>query len=517
MKRLLTERGMVFRQIGTPQVLTERTHPDGKGVLRVKGVFQNYKEVNCNGRLYPKRIWESVLAEGSDFMNKVKRRGVLGILEHPDDGNTKISEASHVIVDVRMATPQDLREDTSLKEGDIIGEYEVLDTRSGRDLRALHEARCEVGISSRGNGDTTSRSGYEEVTDYDLDTWDIVYNPSVYRAKPSPVSESADPPQPPAGILNESQGNPPANHPQPQTTNMNSTAKLRSLRTQFLTLSAQSTKGIKPTAAAALVESLESIRTEASQLATEEPLLTESVRDFVGKINKRLHEMDEEDGLDSPPATPPADPATAEDTIELDPVASEVIEKAVDFLRKSDDPEANELADSLEDVTVAHDPDLEGDLTDTEVKSLPESVRGKVRALSRGHKLLLVQHSRLTEGASKLVERFKQVNKPQRGLSESASKELRERRRDMLTLGHSLTEARMPEFYAANKAKLAEAKTFEAFEDLVENLLRTWKKPAPASPKPPVRRQTTESVVPPSSRPLNEAHEVVGMIRRVRR
>jgi len=278
MKRPLTER-MVFRQYGPPRILTERAaHSDGRPITEITGVFQNFKDVNCNGRVYPRRIWERVLSESSEFMQKVKRRGVLGVLEHPESGETNISEASHVITDVRFATDQQILESKGvLREGDILGTYEILGTHSGKDLQALHESRCEVGVSSRGNGTTVPRGSYEEVNeDYDVDTWDVVSNPSVSRATPSPVSESGpngtQGSPTPAGTLAESTpsssqipGRTSEQHTKPP--HMSKLLEFKNLKARSLQLINTKSKGLKPTDLAVLVESAENIQLEGQILA----------------------------------------------------------------------------------------------------------------------------------------------------------------------------------------------------------------------------------------------------------
>jgi hypothetical protein len=75
----------------------------------------------------------------------------------------------------------------------IVGEALILDTPSGRILRELYECEIPVGVSSRGRGDVTPDSeGVDVVQDnYEADTWDFVYQPSVTEATPKPVPESS--------------------------------------------------------------------------------------------------------------------------------------------------------------------------------------------------------------------------------------------------------------------------------------------------------------------------------------
>lgn len=155
----------------------------------VTGVFQNFIKENSNRRIYPKSLWERCFAEGSPFQDRLKSRSVLGVLEHPEDGQTDIGEVSHVVTEVRFATDREIAESAGvLQEGDIVGTYETLPTDGGRHLAALHTANVGFGVSSRGAGNVVERNGSNIVEDdFDLDTWDVVTTPSVNRARPKVI------------------------------------------------------------------------------------------------------------------------------------------------------------------------------------------------------------------------------------------------------------------------------------------------------------------------------------------
>ena len=509
MKRQLNESTApsVLRLYGPIKPLTERKYSDGTPVLEITGVFQNYKNVNSNGRLYPRGIWERVLHESSDFMQKVKRRGVLGVLEHPGDSRTKIFEASHVITNAWIATPHEIAASKGvLIEGDVLGTYEVLNTRAGQDLRALHEGRCEVGVSSRGAGSVTVSCDMETVDcdDYDLDTWDVVAVPSVVRATPTPSSvmesleESGDPAHPapgetptPPGSAEPTPPPAPAEDDQPpspktgeikestQTTKMNRQAEFRTLRNTVNGLIGTKVKGMRPTQVAALVESLEESRLAASTLASEDTTLTALAFGLCESVQRRLNEMDEEFD-EAPPAAGPSPDC------DMDPVAVDVINRAVEFLRADEDPEALEIADDLEDTIIAHDPQLDADIDAAEVKALPESLQRKVIALSKRNNLLSTNYSRLEACSSKLLERS-QADRGKLALRESSGgpatsalrKQLAEALETRLVLANEYIKVKLPDLYEASRKALSGAPTLEAFEAIVESAL----KDAPAKPK----------------------------------
>ena len=197
MKLIETNAPTTFIPTKNP-VLTESA--GGQKVLVVEGIFAKADAKNENNRRYPRRVWEKNLAEDSGFRKRLKSRSVLGELEHPESGNTHLERVSHLIVDawVEEISASKIKEmglDETLVEPGvyILGKYEVLSTPRGNILRALHEANVRVGISSRGRGDVRSVDGVDEVCDdYEVDTWDAVYLPSVVEANPAPVREATE-------------------------------------------------------------------------------------------------------------------------------------------------------------------------------------------------------------------------------------------------------------------------------------------------------------------------------------
>lgn len=186
-----------FRPLGAA-TLCESTFPgmSGQNVMKMTGVFQNWKRKNSNGRIYPKSIWENVFKPESTFSQRLARRNVIGHIEHPADGQTLLKEASHVMTEVHIASDAEISASNgALEEGDIVGTYEVLPSEyfpSAKLLEGAIKAKLDFGgVSSRGNG--TVQETYEGLIvngDYNLDTWDVVFTPSVTRAKPSLKTEA---------------------------------------------------------------------------------------------------------------------------------------------------------------------------------------------------------------------------------------------------------------------------------------------------------------------------------------
>lgn len=147
-------------------------------VFKVAGIFQKTNEKNENNRVYPDSLWEKIIND-KNIQERIKRRRMLGEVEHPDDLQTKLSRVSHVITKLEK------------KGTEIWGEAEILDTPSGEILKKLFKNNIEVGISSRGRGTSTWQNNVEVVNDdYILETFDFVANPATSGAFPKPVTES---------------------------------------------------------------------------------------------------------------------------------------------------------------------------------------------------------------------------------------------------------------------------------------------------------------------------------------
>lgn len=140
---------------------------------RVTAQIQEVDSENQNGRRYPRRLWDRVLADGGEFIVRLMNREVLAECEHPESGNTHLGRVSH------------LWERVWCDGNRIMGECLILKTPEGQKLDELLAVGHPLGFSSRGRGETMSDSnGIEEVKeDYFLDTFDAVAKPSVEAAR----------------------------------------------------------------------------------------------------------------------------------------------------------------------------------------------------------------------------------------------------------------------------------------------------------------------------------------------
>lgn len=162
----------------TPIRLSVEESKSGKTVAR--GEFARVDVATQNGRRYPRSLYEREIKK---LQETVARRRSFGELDHPADGKTKLSRASHII------TALEVRED-----GVVWGEAEIMDTPAGRTLKAILDAGAEVGVSSRGFGSTrTLDDGTQEVgEDFSLRTFDFVADPAMGSAYPNIFAESVE-------------------------------------------------------------------------------------------------------------------------------------------------------------------------------------------------------------------------------------------------------------------------------------------------------------------------------------
>ena len=178
MKQLLIDT-MLFEV--TPTMLKESK--DKYGRFMVKGVLQRANAKNQNGRVYPKDILKR---EVTKYMGReVKENRAYGELDHPESSVVELENTSHIVRDVYW------------RGDDVMGTVEILNTPTGKILQEIINAKCTVGISSRGMGSVKqiSEDGTVAVEqDFELICWDFVSNPSTHGAFMSPRNE---------GVINE--------------------------------------------------------------------------------------------------------------------------------------------------------------------------------------------------------------------------------------------------------------------------------------------------------------------------
>jgi len=161
------------------QIVTESSQ-DGKNLF-MQGIFVQGDKRNQNQRVYPVReISKAVKA----IQEKIESGfSVLGEADHPDDLQVNLDRVSHMIEKMWMDGQ------------DGYGRLKLLPTPMGNICKTLLENGVKLGVSSRGSGNVTESGN---VSDFEIQTVDIVANPSAPDAYPDPLYEQ---------IMNSKRGN----------------------------------------------------------------------------------------------------------------------------------------------------------------------------------------------------------------------------------------------------------------------------------------------------------------------
>lgn len=152
-----------------------------KGILgKLKGVFADFKHGTRNAdRLYSEELWDNRVFNNEDVMEALETKTLFGELDHPDGDRceTKAQNAAITITKLEKRP----------EEGVIYGEAEILDTPTGKIVKALADSGAKLGISSRGIGEEIYENGQNIIDPetYDFITFDVVVTPANKKARVS--------------------------------------------------------------------------------------------------------------------------------------------------------------------------------------------------------------------------------------------------------------------------------------------------------------------------------------------
>lgn len=155
-----------------------------RGILgRLVGPCADFIQATRNGRKYSEELWENVFS--NDLMKeKIKNRCCFGELGHPTDRTeTDMEKIALCLAELPKKG----------SDGKLYGVFDILDTPNGRILKALCDYGCNIGISSRGQGDLITDLDGNEAVDpdtYDCEGFDAVLMPGVEAARLKYVTES---------------------------------------------------------------------------------------------------------------------------------------------------------------------------------------------------------------------------------------------------------------------------------------------------------------------------------------
>lgn len=140
----------------------------------LEGVFCQFGVENNNKRIYEEREYLPHL----EYLNeKIKLGNLTGQLDHPQDFEVRLSEASHLI--------EGLEYDKNKRQ--VVGKVRLLSTSKGRDARALIDDGVQLSISSRAAGVVESD---KSVKIKRIFTYDLVADPGFANAQLTRLNES---------------------------------------------------------------------------------------------------------------------------------------------------------------------------------------------------------------------------------------------------------------------------------------------------------------------------------------
>lgn len=163
---------------------SQTVYEEGKsnnGILgHLKGVFADYKNGTRNSdRLYTEELWDNRVFGSEDVMEALETKTLFGELDHPEGDRCETLAKNAAISITKLEKKPD--------EGVIYGEAEILDTPTGRIVKALADSGAKLGISSRGMGEEIFVNGQNIIDPdtYDFITFDVVVTPANTKARVS--------------------------------------------------------------------------------------------------------------------------------------------------------------------------------------------------------------------------------------------------------------------------------------------------------------------------------------------
>lgn len=157
------------------------------GVL-CRGVWPicNVGMLNQNDRMYERDVFEKVIADTS-ITEKMESRTLFGQAEHPEKTQSDLQLTSHIITKTFFG---DVNEGGKQFER-VFQEIDVFDTPCGRIINTLIMAGCQVGMSTRAEGDLEEKEDkdgkkfHNVVSEaYNYVTTDFTADPSTFNVAP---------------------------------------------------------------------------------------------------------------------------------------------------------------------------------------------------------------------------------------------------------------------------------------------------------------------------------------------
>jgi hypothetical protein len=164
---LIEASGLSFCIGDIPSVVKEAA--DKTGLMILKGVPATVLDVkNGNGRTYSEKEMRKSIAKLRKENAFSNRRMHCSADDHPKDSYVQPIKASHIVTDAYVKRVDG--------KSYLMNDWLVLNTDSGKNLKALIDAKASIGTSIRGLGQLNEETSHVEEYDY-LGT-DAVGNPS---------------------------------------------------------------------------------------------------------------------------------------------------------------------------------------------------------------------------------------------------------------------------------------------------------------------------------------------------
>jgi hypothetical protein len=147
----------------SPDLIKEAKDSGGPLIIRDR-LLQRADTKNHNGRVYPMNL---MTREVNKYSKLVNERRALGELDHPDSPIVELKNVSHLVTHIYM------------KNDEVRGDLEILNTPPGKVLAGIVEQGVKIGVSSRGVGSLKRVNGENIVqNDFELIAFDAVSSPS---------------------------------------------------------------------------------------------------------------------------------------------------------------------------------------------------------------------------------------------------------------------------------------------------------------------------------------------------
>lgn len=117
-----------------------------------------------SGRIYTKEVLLKAINENA-IKAAIKSKGLFGELKHPSGDHWEVIELTNAAILINQI---------HFVKDDLLVEYEILDTGSGKDLKQLKENGAKIKLDLRGVGNIVYEDNIAYVEDLKIITFDVI-------------------------------------------------------------------------------------------------------------------------------------------------------------------------------------------------------------------------------------------------------------------------------------------------------------------------------------------------------